>query len=243
MRLVTEEQVRLFQYCPAYLQHYKDDPQELASSFDHRNELQLAVLRKMLVLWLKRQQLPQLTSLKKHWQALVTKQCQIRSVPKQDMIDLIVDGIGPLVDIHADLVSRGLQVVSPKIVITLPLDGVVLQTEPEGILTDRQGKVYIINYSHLADVRTLVNDLVIRGRLAALHTKLNKEVILLNYALQFGLKVNEVHSNTYTSRTLCKDHLFTNLKHVALAISNEYNVPLTQTCMGKNCPYIKRCYL
>lgn len=233
-RLVEEDELRLFQLCPALLRFSRED--RVTPEEDPFSETLLTSLRWIWTRITRTGFIPKRKVIRQQWAVLVTKSGQSKRLDKAELDGILVDGAVTLMSIFDDVLDGSLNLVTGKIPVDLRYDGRILRTYPEATLLDRELRPVILNYIPSGRVKEFSNDIVSRARVLAMHKQLKRPVTVINYRLRpYGKRV-------YSSEILCDDRLDTDLAHATRAISDGYGIPPTICPLGASCLFYRECY-
>jgi len=238
-RLVTEDELFMFQVCPALLSIAKSNSEVISCEhyWSLKDKVQAELLRNSFAMWLRRNRKPELKRIRQMWDTMAVKACVQAELSASITKEILVNGSSGNTKIWEDVEKRGYQVSQAKMPVPMQFKGVVLQTMPDAIVINPGKEVLLINIGPEFTTREIVNNLIYRARLLAVSTLLKQEVRFIHY--NFSGRRRE-----FSSFTLCYPQLYKDVYHTVTAIGDDYSVPIGDLgeCAG-NCKYYKECYL
>ena len=228
-RLVTDKELELFQFCPAYLYHVRTKGRQLDSEYSDYYPLR-RVIQYFFTTWMKDKRKPSLSSIRSRWDAIATR----RLINQED----IIRGSKTLTGLWEDTEDRGLEIVAGATPIKIYFGDVVLQTISEAILVSPAQETIMICTGSELTTQEIMNNLLHRARFAALSIRLSSKIKMIHY------HVCSTKTHEFSSEALVTNELLNNLEYMTKAIAAGVNIPMgfSRGCK-ESCPYIKDCYL
>jgi len=240
VRVVTEDELGLFQICPAYLSFSQEHSQIVSQEDDwyFKYKIQAELLRGTLSMWLRRGIRPSMKRIRQKWDIMATRACSEHELTAEHTKEFLITGNSGLTNIWNDIEERGYEIALAKTPLLLECHGVQVRAEPEAIFVAPDQSLIVLNFGPERSTREIVNNLVYRARLAVASELLKQEIFLVHYCLNGERKI-------FTSRSLYNTQMFKNLYHTAWAITDGYNVPVDQVnhSCKEGCRYYKECFL
>ena len=239
-KIVQENELRLWQICPALPHFNRDSPGQLGE-YQHRASLRdkmcLSSLRWLIYQAIKTNQIPSPKEARFHWASILARNPETRELTPHDFKELVTSVSGVVVKFSELMTERHYIPLLPRTPITLPAFGSILITYPEGLLSSKQEDVLLLEYQSegMTAGRSWFNNIVTRARAVAVSSRLNRLVPILCFNNHGLFQIIQVHAiyDRALKNSIC---------HAVASIAEGSWIPLTKSCMKEKCPFYERCW-